>query len=72
MYHRLSPNPRSGRALLAVRNVGLVRVIGIAQQGAGWGHATAARRAGLAWLDTALFFVLIISCGGLTPFGVAH
>lgn len=66
------PYPGGSGGLLAVRNVSLVWVVGIAQQGARGCHATATGRAGLARLGTAFLFVLIICCSGLAPLGVAH
>lgn len=59
-------------AFFAVRNVSFVWVVGVAKQGARGRHATAPRRAGLARVGTAFFFVLIICCGGLAPLRVAH
>lgn len=64
--------PRGSGTLFAVRNVSLVWVVGVAQQGARGCHATAAGRIGLARLGTAFLFVLIICCGGLAPFRVTH
>lgn len=64
--------PRGSGALLAVRNVSLVWIVGVAQQGARRCHASAPRRAGFARLGTAVLFVLIICCGSLAPLGVTH
>lgn len=64
--------PRGSGSLLAVRNVSLVRVVGVAQQGARGSHATAPGGAGLARLATAFLFVLIICCGRLAPLGVTR
>lgn len=69
---KLVTDPRGSGGLLAVRNVSLVWVVGVAQQGARGCHATAPGRAGLARLGTTFLFVLIICCGGLASLRVTH
>lgn len=69
---KLVTYPGGSVGLLAVRNVGLVWVVGVTQQGARGCHATAPRRAGLARLGVTFLLALIICCGGLASLGVTQ
>lgn len=61
-----------GGAFPAVRDVGLVGVVGVAQQRAGrWGPATP-RGAGFAELDSTFFLGTVLRRSGLTPLWMSH
>lgn len=62
----------SGGAFPAVRDVGLVGVVGVAQQRAGGGRAAAPGGAGFTQLDSTFLLCVVLCCGGLTPLGMSH
>lgn len=62
----------SGGAFPAVRYVGLVWVVGVAQQGAGGWSPTAPRGGGFTELDSTFFLCAVLCCGGLTPLWMSH
>lgn len=59
-----------GHAFPAVWDIGLVGVVGVAQQGAGGRGAAAARGAGFTELDSAVFLYAAVRRGGLAPLWV--
>lgn len=61
-----------GDTFPAVWDVGLVGVVGVAQQRAGGRGASAPRGAGLTELHAAFFLGAVVRRGGLTPLGVSH
>lgn len=60
-----------GGAFPAVRDVGLVWVVGVAQQGTGGWSPAAPRGGGFTELDT-FFLCAVLRCGGLTPLWMSH
>lgn len=60
----------SGGAFPAVWDVSLVRVVGVAQQGASRRSPTAPWGAGFTELD--FFLCAVLRCGGLTPLWMSH
>lgn len=61
-----------GDTFPAVWDVGLVGVVGVAQQRAGGRGASAPRGAGLTELHAAFFLGAVVRRRGLTPLGVSH
>lgn len=61
-----------GGAFPAVGDVGLVGVVGVAQQGAGGWSAAASWGAGFTELDSTFLFRAVLCCGCLTPLGMSH
>lgn len=61
-----------GGAFPSVGDVGLVGVVGVAQQGAGGGRTAAPWGAGFTELDSAFLFGIVLRCGCLTPLGMSH
>lgn len=61
-----------GGAFPAVRDVGLIGVVGVAQQRAGGWSATTPRGTGFTELDSTFLFHAVVRCGRLTPLWMSH
>lgn len=61
-----------GGTFPAVGDVGLVGVVGVAQQRAGGWSPAAPRGAGFTELDSTFFLAAVLRCGGLTPLRMSH
>lgn len=61
-----------GGAFPAVGDVGLVGVVGVAQQRAGGRSPAAPRGAGFTELDSTFLLHAVLRCSGLTPLWMGH
>lgn len=61
-----------GGTFPAVGDVGLVGVVGVAQQRARRWSPAAPRGAGFTELDSTFFLAAVLRCGGLTPLWMSH
>lgn len=61
-----------GHAFPAVWDIGLVGVVGVAQQRAGGRRAAATRGAGFTELDATVFLCAVVRRGGLAPLWLSH
>lgn len=70
ILNRVTHARASGGAFPAVWDVSLVRVVGVAQQGASRRSPAAPWGAGFTELD--VFLGAVLRCGGLTPLWMSH